>query len=118
MPFVQGNCPNCGGTLAVDNTKDAWICQYCNTPFIVEKAINNYNINNNIKAETVNIFGGVEKDFDIVGGVLKQYRGESTDVVIPENVSTIAYSAFNQTNIHSIKLHSGIKELYLSSCKR
>ena len=39
MPFVQGNCPNCGGTLAVDNEKDAWVCPYCNTPFIVEKQL-------------------------------------------------------------------------------
>ncbi len=44
MPVVQAKCPNCGGFLAVDNTKDAAVCQFCNTPFIVEKAINNYNI--------------------------------------------------------------------------
>lgn len=55
MPFVQGICPNCGGTLAVDNTKDAAVCQYCNTPFIIEKAINQFNINaENIQVSNIN----------------------------------------------------------------
>lgn len=44
MPFVQAKCPNCGGFLAVDSSKDAAVCQFCNTPFIVEKAVNNYNV--------------------------------------------------------------------------
>ena len=35
----------------------AAICPFCNTPYIVEKAINNYNTNitNNINAQTVNV---------------------------------------------------------------
>ncbi|SEK18915.1 Leucine rich repeat-containing protein [Ruminococcus sp. YRD2003] len=117
MPFVQGNCPNCGGTLAVDNEKDAWVCPYCNTPFIVEKAINNYNVTNNISASTVNIFSDSQKDFEVTAGNLKKYNGEATEVVIPENVTTISYSAFHETNITSLKLPEGIKEVYLSSCK-
>ncbi len=117
MPFVQGNCTNCGGTLAVDNEKEAWVCPYCNTPFIVEKAINNFNVTNNINANVVNIYGGPEKEFEIAGGNLKKYKGESTDVVIPDNVSTISYSAFHETNITSISLPEGIREVYLSSCK-
>ena len=57
MPFVQAKCPNCGGFLAVDNSNDAAICQFCNTPFIVEKAINNYNIsvNGDLNLENANI---------------------------------------------------------------
>ena len=47
MPFVQAKCPNCGGFLAVDNTHDAAVCQFCGTPFIVEKAITNFNLNVN-----------------------------------------------------------------------
>lgn len=50
MKIVQAKCPNCGGTLKVDSEKEAAICEYCKTPFIVEKAINNYNttiVNNN-----------------------------------------------------------------------
>ena len=61
MSFVQAKCPNCGGFLTVDNSKDAAVCQFCSAPFIVEKAINNYNItvNGNLSLEgaTVNIEG-------------------------------------------------------------
>ena len=61
MPFVQAKCPNCGGLLAVDNSNDAAVCQFCNTPFIVEKAINNYNIsisgNVNVEKATINVEG-------------------------------------------------------------
>lgn len=45
MPLVSAKCTNCRANLEVDNTKDAAICPYCGTPYIVEKAINNYVIN-------------------------------------------------------------------------
>lgn len=40
MPFVQAKCTNCGANLEVDNSRDAAICPYCHTPYVVEKAIN------------------------------------------------------------------------------
>lgn len=75
MPLVQANCTNCGANLEVDNTKDAAICPYCGTPFIVEKAINNYNTTNNIRADVVNVYGGNSADFVIRAGVLEKYNG-------------------------------------------
>ena len=44
--FVPAVCPKCGGQLQVDPTQEAAVCQYCGTPFIVDKAINQYNIQN------------------------------------------------------------------------
>ena len=44
MPLVQVKCTNCGANLEIDNTLDAAVCPYCNVPFVVEKAINNYNV--------------------------------------------------------------------------
>ena len=41
MPFVEAKCTNCGAILPVDSSRDAWLCGYCGTPFVVEKAINN-----------------------------------------------------------------------------
>ena len=35
----EAKCPNCGGSMNVDPQLDAYICQYCGTPFIVQKAI-------------------------------------------------------------------------------
>ena len=41
MPLVNAKCTNCGGTLTVDASKEAAICDYCGSPYIVEKAIQN-----------------------------------------------------------------------------
>ena len=44
MPLVAAKCTNCGSNLQVESTKEAAVCEYCGSAFIVEKAINNYNI--------------------------------------------------------------------------
>ena len=41
MELTEGKCPNCGATVHVDPSKDAAICEYCSSPFVVEKAIKN-----------------------------------------------------------------------------
>lgn len=55
MPFVEAKCTNCGHTLKVDNSKDAAICEFCGSAFIVEKAINNFNTYNQYQIEYANI---------------------------------------------------------------
>lgn len=67
MPLVPAKCTQCGANLEVDPTKDAAICPACNTPFITEKAINNYNITNvtnigTLQADVVNIVDGRTAD--------------------------------------------------------
>ena len=62
MPLVNAKCTNCGATLTVDDSKEAAICQYCNSAYIVEKAINNYNITNRINANIVNIYNQENSD--------------------------------------------------------
>ncbi len=42
-PLVPAICTQCGARLEVDPSQEAAICKYCGTPFIVERAINNYN---------------------------------------------------------------------------
>lgn len=93
MPFVAAKCTECGGNLQIDSTKDAAICPYCGTPFVVEKAINLYNTTNNISANTVNIYNS-NADFDIRAGELIKYNGAATEVVIPDNVTIIGNYAF------------------------
>ncbi|MBR0401992.1 MAG: hypothetical protein IJH73_05720 [Lachnospiraceae bacterium] len=39
MELVPAKCTECGAILQVDPSKDAWICDHCGTPFIVEKGI-------------------------------------------------------------------------------
>ncbi len=107
MALIPGICSQCGATLSVDAKKDAMVCPYCKTPFIVEKAIQNfnntYNITNNITAQNV-IVQQFERDFDIVGGVLRKYKGESVNVVIPNGVSSIGTGAFENTMIVSVTM--------------
>ena len=59
--FVPAKCTCCGATLDVDPRQEAAVCRYCNTPFIVEKAINNYNVsvsgNIHVASATINIQG-------------------------------------------------------------
>lgn len=50
--FVPAICSQCGAVLKVNPTQDAAICVHCGTPFIVEKAIQQFEIQ---KAENVQI---------------------------------------------------------------
>lgn len=107
MPFVQGKCPECGGILAVDNGKRAAICQFCGEPFVVQDAINNYN---NVPINTP-AQEDPSKDFVISGGVLTEYRGASTEVVIPEGVVAIEGGVFQDSAITKVTLPSSLREL-------
>lgn len=58
MPLTKAQCTNCGGALDVDSSMDAAVCPFCNTPYVVEKAINlfqnHYNITvNGISPDTI-----------------------------------------------------------------
>lgn len=119
MPLVQAKCTNCGANLEIDNTKDAAICPYCGTVFIVEKAINNYNTTNQIHAGTVNIYGGNSADFVIRGGVLEKYNGAATEVVVPNSVKIIGCEAFlNCIGITSVVLPDSVREIRDGSYER
>lgn len=121
MPLVPAKCPECGGNVVVDNEKDAWICDFCKTPFIVEKAINNFNTinnitnnvmnNNDIKADVVNVYESKTSDFVIRAGELVEYTGESADVIVPNSVSSIGFRAFKNNKICSIKCPSSVKKI-------
>jgi len=111
MPFTQAKCTNCGANLKVDSSKEAAICEYCNAAFIVEKAINNYNTTNHIKADVVNVYGGNSIDFVIEAGVLKKYTGAARNVVIPNTVVEIGKRAFAQLKITNVLIPSSVVKI-------
>lgn len=45
-------CPNCGANISVDELKDAGICEFCNTPFVTDKALSFVNNTSN-NAQTI-----------------------------------------------------------------
>lgn len=111
MPIVLAKCTECGGTIKVDSDKKLGVCENCGEPFVVEDAINNftnyyetnYITNNNTThnysdGTVVNVYEDKNKDFVIEAGVLKEYHGESVDVVVPEGVLRIANNCF--ANMH------------------
>lgn len=54
MPLVPAKCTQCGASLDVDSSQEAAICPHCKTPFITEKAINNFNTTNVTNIDTIN----------------------------------------------------------------
>ncbi len=97
MPFVQAKCSNCDGILSVDDSLEAAVCPFCNTPYIVEKAINNYSVSNAFNVGSgaiINVIGNQNSDFKITAGKLWDYVGAATDVVIPDTVKEISCAVF------------------------
>ena len=109
MALTEAKCTNCGANIKVDPVQDAANCEYCGAAFIVEKAINNYSIANaHITAQTVNVNVGAS-DFIIEGGVLKKYRGNAKEVVIPDSVIIIQgteLKSYAPTNPHESMIRS------------
>lgn len=114
MPLIPGICTQCRATLSVDKEKDAMVCPYCHTPFVVEKAIQNfnntYNIINNITAKNVYV-QNKRNEFEIVAGVLKKYHGQALEVVIPDNVIEIGEEAFKGLYVTSVTLPKSVKTI-------
>lgn len=114
MSIINAKCTNCGANLKVDSSRDAAICEFCGSAYVVEKAVQNYNITNNnqINANVVNIYGESSCDFEIVAGVLKKYNGPSVDVIVPNSVYEIGYAAFSgMTSLHSVILPDSVRKI-------
>lgn len=71
MPLVKAQCTNCNAMLEVDSLKDAAICPHCGTPYIVEKAIQQFNINNTNYIQNATVESEYEKLKKAAEGFLK-----------------------------------------------
>lgn len=109
MALVPAKCTQCGGDVEVDNQKEAAICPFCGTAYIVEKAINNYAVNNNIYAQ--NVIVQSNNEFEIVAGELRGYHGESANVIIPDGVVKIGNHCFEMLNIQSVSIPDSVTEI-------
>ena len=107
MPLIPLSCPNCGGNLTVESSKDAAICEFCGKPYIVKDAIVQNYINNVINIDTVNVFAG--KDYVVKSGVLVEYNGEGSDIKIPDSVKELSADVFAGLPIETLEFSEGIK---------
>lgn len=63
MPLVKAQCENCNGILTVDSAKKAALCPYCETPYVVQDAINHYSTHiANLHTDVLNVYTGDSKD--------------------------------------------------------
>lgn len=73
MPLVPALCTQCGSKLEIDSAQEAAICPFCKTPFVTEKAINNYNTTNvtnigNLHADVVNVSEDNSRENRVLSG--------------------------------------------------
>lgn len=74
MSSVQAKCTSCGGIISVEENYEYAVCPFCNTTFIVEEAVNKYNIEVETNMESTpspvvneNMFSEIDyKSLDIV----------------------------------------------------
>lgn len=115
MKLIEAKCPNCGAVLSADEKKDAMICPYCGSAFIVTEAVqnfhNHYTTINNIQAENVFVQDTAKQNgFEIVNNVLIKYTGAEENVVIPEGIVEIGRGAFSfNKRIKSVKIPSTLR---------
>ena len=76
--LVPAVCTQCGAALEVDPTQEAAVCKYCNTPFIVDKAIQNYNIQqakiDHVDNVTIDMKGTADSFFGFLGKQMSESR--------------------------------------------
>ena len=120
--YVQGKCYKCGGFMAVDGSEDASVCPFCGKPFIVEKAIQNFNDTAPHDIDVEKASYDYDSDFVVERSVLIRYNGYTKkDVRIPDGITVIGESAFQgMNNIESVYIPDGaelISEGAFSGCK-
>lgn len=81
MPFVPAICTQCGAAVEVNDAHDAAVCPHCQTPFIIEKAINHYHTTQN---------------YQINGGVVNIHSGPSVEEIYKNARTLILGGAYIQ----------------------
>ena len=87
IDLVPAVCTQCGATLEVDPNQEAAVCKFCNTPFIVSKAINNYTIQH-ADHVTVDLKGSVDSVLNFADKQLDKGREERKEKRLIENEKT------------------------------
>lgn len=105
--LVLAKCTNCGGQLTVDAGQKSAVCPFCNSKFLIEQAINNYNFNMhgnmNVGSATINVNG-----FNTDNLIARANTYES------ENQFAMAQEYYNKVldiDINNTEANEGIKRI-------
>ncbi len=108
MAIVKGVCSICGEIVDCDDTKEAIICPKCNNPFVTEKAIRNYKK----MQEEQRKLEDTSDDFVIQKGILINYCGVETNVVIPDDVVIIGEAALaNNPSLKGVTIPNSVTRI-------
>ena len=97
-------CPECGGNLS----DKAASCPHCGCPKIEFQK--NHNILSDIKND-INYVCNLN-DFEIVNGVLKQYKGNDSSITLPDSVVYIgSYAFIHCPNLKDINIPNNVTDI-------
>ena len=104
MRFVPAICSHCGGSLDVDPSQEAAVCPYCGTAFIVEKAINHYNMEHaevnrvdrieRVDNVTVDLRGSVDSVLGFAADQMNEHRKMKAEMLNAEAVRSLSMDKF------------------------
>lgn len=95
ISYRNNVCSNCGHLL---NNNNAKFCGYCGCLLSRTESANN------VKASSQVVNSNQSYDFIIEDNELKAYKGNSTDVIIPEGVKYIGEGVFQGSGVTSVIL--------------
>ena len=108
--IVPALCTQCGGQVEVDPSQESATCPFCGTTFIVDRAINNYNIQHatieHADNVTVDMKGAVDSVLDFAGKQMSEHRKVKQELRMEEkrNEATMMKYFFGIFGIVSILL--------------
>lgn len=96
MEIESIKCSNCGAQIS-QKIKGKYICSFCGAEFLPELFSKNYS--------------DESKDFEIIGGTLIKYKGDSTSPIIPDSVIKIGAHSFSHCLITDITIPLSVTEI-------
>ena len=99
-------CDICGGDRVRKTAENVYVCQDCGCEYSLEQ------VRRMLQGGGSAAPAASGSDFEIVGGVLKRYRGQALDVTVPDGVVAIGERVFmGLKGLRSVSLPEGLTEI-------
>lgn len=124
MALKPLQCPHCSAQIDIfDESTSKGFCPFCGRAIDdIQRYQALFAGHAQNASSTSRSTSAQSSDFEIVGAILKSYRGSGTEVVVPQNVRAIGKEAFADCSfITSVTLPDTLREIHASafrSCTR